>query len=98
MEFVWLLLFFFLQLRVSNFSGDFVALPDVLCDPDNVKTFNITLVYSSSSISVDVSGDSVILAPVSAIEESTLTLGNVPRKCIHFCVYLWYFMWNVFSS
>lgn len=68
---------------MSNSSdGSFLTLAEGICDPTNDMTFNLTVRYTESHISVGVAGsDVVILSPppfVPEIKQLILTIGNVP--------------------
>lgn len=72
-----------LQLRVSNSSDGYLTIAEGVCDPTNVVTFDLTVRYTESRISVGVAGSDVVLSPppsVPEIEQLVLTIGNIPGR------------------
>lgn len=71
---------------MSNSSGGFLTLAEGVCDPTNNVTFDLTVRYTESRISVGVAGsDVVVLSPppsVAEIQQLLLTIGNAPGRLI----------------
>ena len=66
---------------MSNSSGGYLTLAEGICDPTNDVTFNLTVRYTQSRISVGVAGSDVVISPppsVPEIEQLVLTIGNIP--------------------